>query len=291
MNRQSTRKSGGATLDVRPSPIAGSWYPGASGALRQRVQAFLDAAETASPDRIEGRLVALVSPHAGYTYSGGVAAHAYRLVQGARYDVVVIVAPNHSIYNPAPLLTSGHAAYGTPLGDVPLAEELLAALDARLGLSQVRRDGEHSLEIQLPFLQVALAGEFQLLPIMINDRSSKSWYNLGEALADLLRDQNVLLVASTDLSHFENAETAARLDGAVTDRIAAFDPEGLLDVLATGKGKACGGGPTVAVMLAARALGANRARLLKYATSGDVTGDYGRVVGYAAAALYAASPV
>jgi AmmeMemoRadiSam system protein B len=291
MNRQFTRKSGGAALDVRPSPIAGSWYPGVSGALRQRVQSFLDAAETASPDRIEGRLVALVSPHAGYTYSGGVAAHAYRLVQGARYDVVVIVAPNHSIYNPAPFLTTGHAAYGTPLGDVPLAEGLLTALDARLGLSQVRRDGEHSLEIQLPFLQVALADEFQLLPIMINDRSSKSWYNLGQALADLLRDQNALLIASTDLSHFENAEMAARLDGAVTDRIAAFDPEGLLDVLATGKGKACGGGPTVAVMLAARALGADRARLLKYATSGDVTGDYNRVVGYAAAALYAANLV
>jgi AmmeMemoRadiSam system protein B len=291
MNRQSTRKSGGAVLDVRPSPIAGSWYPGASGALRQRVQAFLDAAETASPDSIEGRLVALVSPHAGYTYSGGVAAHAYRLVKGARYDVVVIVAPNHSIYNSAPLLTSGHAAYGTPLGDVPLAEELLDALDARLGLSQVRRDGEHSLEIQLPFLQVALAGEFQLLPIMLNTPSPKSWRDLGEALADLLRDQNALLVASTDLSHRMPVEVANRLDGAVTDRIAAFDPEGLRDVLVTGKGKACGGGPTVAVMLAARALGADCARLLKYATSGDVTGDYNEVVGYAAAALYAASPV
>jgi AmmeMemoRadiSam system protein B len=138
-------------------------------------------------------------------------------------------------------------------------------------------------------LQVALAGEFQLLPLMLGDQSPQICHALGEALADLLRGQNALLVASTDLSHFNPAETAARLDGAVTDRIAAFDPEGLLDVLATGKGHACGGGPTAAVMLAARALGADRARLLKYATSGDVTGDYHSVVGYAAAALYTAA--
>ncbi len=286
MNRPSTNKSGGAAPDARPSPIAGQWYPGDPKALRERVQAFLDAA---SPGPIDGRLVGLVSPHAGYTYSGGVAAHAYRLVQDARYDVVAIVAPNHSIRNHAPYLMTGHAAYQTPLGKAPLASELVAALDARLGLNRVRRDGEHSLEIQLPFLQVALAGEFQLLPVMLNDQSPQACYKLGEALADLLRDQNALLVASTDLSHFENAKTAARLDGAVTDRIAALDPDGLLDVLATGKGKACGGGPTAAVMLAARALGADRASLLKYATSGDVTGDHHKVVGYAAAALYAAS--
>jgi AmmeMemoRadiSam system protein B len=144
------------------------------------------------------------------------------------------------------------------------------------------------VEIQLPFLQVALAGEFKLLPVMLNDRSRESCYALGEALADLLRDQSALLVASTDLSHFYDAQTAARLDQAVTDHIVTFDPEGLLEVLETGTGHACGGGPTVAVMVAARALGADRAKLLKYATSADITGDYHRVVGYAAAALYAA---
>jgi AmmeMemoRadiSam system protein B len=285
MNRRFFNRSGADTPDVRPSPIAGQWYPGAPGRLRDQVQGFLDAAEV---EPLDGRIVALVSPHAGHRYSGGVAAHAYRLVEGQRYGVVAIVAPNHRIVNYAPFLTTAHAAYSTPLGDVPVAEELLAALDERLGLSRVKRDEEHSLEIQLPFLQVALAGEFQLLPLMLNDQSSDVCHDLGEALADLLRDRNALLVASTDLSHFYDAETAARLDGAVTERIAALDPEGLLDVLERGQGKACGGGPTVAVMLAARALGADRARLLKYATSGDVTGDYFRVVGYAAAALYAA---
>jgi AmmeMemoRadiSam system protein B len=249
------------------------------------VRSFLN---TAQVEPLEGHLIGLVSPHAGHTYSGGVAAHAFRLVEGRRYNVITIVSPNHRIPNYAPYLIADYAAYWTPLGEVPIASELVEELDTRLGLSRVRQDDEHSLEIQLPFLQVALAEEFKLLPVMLNDRSREACYTLGEALADLLRDQDALLVASTDLSHFYDADTAARLDQAVTDRIAAFDPEGLLEVLDTGKGHACGGGPTVAVMFAARALGADHAKLLKYATSGDITGDYHRVVGYAAAALYAA---
>jgi AmmeMemoRadiSam system protein B len=286
MNREFFRASGAVAPGVRPSPIAGQWYPGKPDQLRERVQAFLAAAQVTP---LDGRLVALVSPHAGHVYSGGVAACAYRLVQGLTYEVVAIVAPNHRIPNYAPYLTTDHSAYWTPLGQVPVADELVTALDARLGLSRIKRDEEHSLEIQLPFLQVALTGGFELLPVMINDPSRAACYALAEALTDLLRDRNALLVASTDLSHFYDAATAARLDGAVTERVAAFDPEGLLAVLDSGKGQACGGGPTVAVMLAARTLGANRAKLLKYATSGDITGDYHSVVGYAAAALYQAT--
>jgi AmmeMemoRadiSam system protein B len=245
----------------------------------------LDAADVELPD---GRVVSLVAPHAGHTYSGGVAAYAYRLVQGGRYDVVAIVAPNHRIADYATYLVADYAAYWTPLGEVPVAEELVTMLDERLGLSRVRRDDEHSLEIQLPFLQVALEGDFRLLPVMLNTRSSDACVALGKTLADLLRGRDALLVASTDLSHFYDADTAARLDGAINERIAAFDPEGLLEVMAAGRGEACGGGPTAAVLVAARELGADRAQVLKYATSGDVTGDYRRVVGYAAAVIWAA---
>jgi AmmeMemoRadiSam system protein B len=285
MNRSRFNESGAGATRVRPSPIAGQWYPGVADRLREQVRGYLAAAEVPS---IDGRIVALVAPHAGYTYSGGVAAHAYRLVAGRQYDVVVIVGPNHRILDPAPYLVADYSAYWTPLGQVPLAIDLLADLDDRLGFNRVRRDEEHSLEIQLPFLQVALDGAFRLVPVMLGDRSAEACYALGEALADVLQGRNALLVASTDLSHFYSGETAARLDGAVTARIADFDPQGLLEVLATGKGEACGGAPTVATMLAARALGADRARLLKYATSGDATGDYVQVVGYAAAVLYAA---
>lgn len=284
MNRRMLGGFGSGASDVRPSPIAGQWYPGSPEQLRERIEVFLSTAEV---EPLDGRLVALIAPHAGYTYSGQVAAHAYRLAQGQHYDVVAIIAPNHRIGSSAPYLITDHKAYWTPLGEVPLAQDLVAELDESLGLSRVQRDDEHSLEIQLPFLQVALPDAFQLLPVMLNDQSTAACYALGEALAEALRDRSVLLVASTDLSHFYDADTAARFDGAVTERIAAFDPEGLLDALAAGEGHACGGGPTVTVMLASRALGANRATVLKYATSGDVTGDYHSVVGYGAAALYA----
>ena len=180
-----SNRSAGAS-GVRPSPIAGQWYPGAPDLLRDRVRSFLDSADV---EPLDGCMVALVSPHAGHTYSGGVAAHAYRLVQGLRYDVVAIVAPNHRIPNYAPYLTTGHSAYWTPLGEVPLADELIALLDTRLGLSPVQRDEEHSIEIHLPFLQVALSEGFQLLPVMLNDQSREACYALGEALADLLRGQ------------------------------------------------------------------------------------------------------
>jgi AmmeMemoRadiSam system protein B len=209
-------------------------------------------------------------------------------VQGRSYDVVAVVAPNHRIGTYASYLTTAHEAYGTPLGAVPVDRELLDALGARLDLTPLRRDEEHSLEIQLPFLQVALAGDFRLLPVMANDPSPEAARALGQALGEVLDGRDALLVASTDLSHFYDADTAARLDGAVTDRIAAFDPQGLMEVLRQDKGQACGGAPTAAVMWAARALGADQARLLEYATSGDVTGDYHSVVGYAAAVLYRA---
>jgi len=284
MNRRVWSGVGSGASDVRPSPIAGQWYPGSPDQLQKRIQGFLSSAKV---EPLDGHVIALVAPHAGHTYSGHVAAHAYRLVQGQSYDIVAVIAPNHRIGSSAPYLVTDHRAYWTPLGEVPLAQDLVAELDKRLGLSRVQRDEEHSLEIQLPFLQVALTDAFQLLPVMLNDQSTAACYALGDALAETLRDRSILLVASTDLSHFYDAETAARFDGAVTERIAAFDPEGLLDVLTAGLGHACGGGPTVAVMLASRALGANRAKVLKYATSGDITGDYGSVVGYGAAVLYA----
>jgi AmmeMemoRadiSam system protein B len=280
-------KSGARSPDVRPSPIAGQWYPGAPDRLRESIQSLLEGAVV---EPVEGRLVGLVVPHAGHAYSGHVAAHAFRLLQGQNYDVVVIVGPNHRIARSDPFLVADYGAYWTPLGEIAVDDELVDSLDARLGMSRIRRDEEHSLEIQLPFLQVVLDGPFRLLPVMLNDQSRAACRDLGEALADLLQAREALLIASTDLSHFYDAETAAHLDRAVIDRIAAFDPDGLLDVLERGKGHACGGGPTAAVMLAARALGATHSEVLKYATSGDVTGDYRRVVGYAAAVMYAVEP-
>ncbi len=272
-----------AVRDPRPSPIAGTWYAGSPNQLRDSVASYIREAQV---EVVPGRVIGLVAPHAGHIYSGPVAGYAYRQVEGNTYDVVALIGPDHRGLGFAPFFTTAHDGYWTPLGEVPVATDLLEELDRRVGVRRVWQDQEHSLEIQLPFLQVALDGEFRLLPVMMRDQSEAACRELGAALADLLQGRRALLIASSDLSHYYDANTARRLDTAVTDRIAAFDPVGLLEVLETGKGQACGGGPMATVMFAAQALGANEARLLHYATSGDVTGDYYAVVGYAAAVFY-----
>jgi AmmeMemoRadiSam system protein B len=237
-------------------------------------------------EKLEGELIGLISPHAGYIYSGQVAAHAYKQLDGVSYDAVAVISPVHRMFVGRFAVTSA-AAYETPLGLVKVDAELVEATDKEIGLSRVSQDNEHSLEIQLPFLQVVL-GEFKLLPIMVGDQELSLCQKLGTVLAKVLKGRNALLVASTDLSHFHNYGTAVRLDEIVLERVRAYDPEGLAQDLKRGKCEACGGGPVVAVMLAAQEMGANKAKVLKYMNSGDVTGDRFQVVGYMAAALYRA---
>jgi AmmeMemoRadiSam system protein B len=269
--------------NVRRSMIAGSWYPGTEGQLRKTVQGYLDNVEK---EELDGELIGLISPHAGYIYSGQVAAYAYKQLDGASYDAVSVISPVHRMFVGRFAATSA-AAYETPLGLVEVDAELVEAMDKEMDLTPVSRDNEHSLEIQLPFLQVVL-GDFKLLPIMMGDQDLSSCQKLGTALAKVLKGKNVLLVASTDLSHFHNYNAAVRLDEIVLERVGAYEPEGLASDLKRGKSEACGGGPVIAVMLAAQELGANKAKVLKYMNSGDVTGDHSQVVGYMAAALYRA---
>ncbi len=268
---------------VRRSVIAGTWYPGTKAELQQAVEEYLGHAELVE---LGGKPVALISPHAGYIYSGQVAAYAYKQVQGATYDVVAVVSPVHRMPLGAFTATSADA-YETPLGLVHLEQDLVSELSKKVELTRVGFDAEHSLEIQLPFLQVAL-GEFHLLPVMLGDQSLTSCKQLGAALAKVLAGKNALLVASTDLSHFYPYRRAVQLDQVMLSYIDNFDPEGLAQALATERTEACGGGPVIAVMLAAQTLGANRGRVLHYANSGDVTGDHSQVVGYVAGALYRA---
>ncbi len=268
-------------LAVRKSVIAGQWYPGRADELQAMITRFFDQVK---PVELDGQVIGLISPHAGYIYSGQVAAYAYNTVRGMSFDVVAVVSPVHRMYT-GPYAITAADAYQTPLGDVPLAIELVNAVSDRLDVLRLPIDNEHSLEIQLPFLQMAL-GHFDLLPIMLGDQSWNACVQLADTLAVLLADRNALLVASTDLSHFHHAREAEQLDRVVTDKIDAFDPEGLSRALAMHKTEACGGGPVVAVMLAARQLGANRAKTLHYAHSGRVTGDMSNVVGYAAGVIY-----
>lgn len=266
--------------DVRRSVIAGSWYPGDPKRLLSMIVAFLDKVP---PQGLEGELAGLVVPHAGYAYSGQVAAYAYAQLRGKSISKVVIVSPVHRTH-PGRFAATDKAYYETPLGLVPLDADLITAVEHSIDLNRVSRDTEHSLEIQLPFLQ-HLLGDFALTPIMMGEQNWESAAELGRALAEAVGKETVLLIASTDLSHFHRYELATQLDQVVLDHISAYDPEGLARDLATGKCEACGGGPVMAVMVAARELGANHAALLKYMNSGDVTGDRSSVVGYAAAAL------
>lgn len=276
-----------ASLDTRPSPIAGKWYPGDPRQLAKSVDDYLKAARL--PD-LAGEVVAVVAPHAGHMYSGPVAGYAFAVLKGTQVEVVAVVSPMHYPY-PQTLLTTAHQAYRTPLGNVRVDEQALARLDeglrSRLGytVERIWNDQEHSLEIELPFLQRALQADFRLLPVMVRDQSSRVAQALGSALAEALAGRQALLVASTDLSHFYPQPTARVLDEELLRRVAAFDPEGVLRAEEEGKGFACGRGALAAVLWAAKELEADEVKVLNYGTSGDITGDFGQVVGYGAAVV------
>jgi AmmeMemoRadiSam system protein B len=272
--------------DIRPAQFADDqWYPSSGPRLRQLLVSLLAQADY----RALGRPLGLISPHAGLRFSGPVAAHAYRQLDGQHYDYVTVISPLHRHLFGAYAVTR-YQYYSTPLGLLPVARDLLEQLGSRLPLVQVGRDDEHSLEIQLPFLQVQL-GEFELLPIMMGEQSPAAAQALAAALAEILAGKSALVVASSDLSHFHPYETARQLDGRIVEKVEEYDPIGLAQLLASGRAEACGGGPIVAAMLACKELGANRAVVLRYANSGDVWIDRESVVGYLAAAMYGPGPV
>lgn len=275
--------------NVRPAAVAGSFYPAGSRELENMTERMLNAA---SIPKLDGHVWALISPHAGYPYSGPVAAHAYAAIRGRSYQRVVVIAPSHfegfgftAIYN--------GDAYETPLGAVAIDREFAAKLaksgDGSLKLSDrghLKRgeQGEHALEVQLPFLQRAL-GNFRLVAVVMGDHSYEASRALGVALAKLIQSPDTLIVASSDLSHYHPYDEAVQLDRKPLQALQDWDYFSMSRNFAARSWEACGGGPIVAAMIAAERLGATHAVLLRYANSGDTAGDRSRVVGYGAAAL------
>jgi len=251
------------------------------------VDQYLDRAEL---PELPGEVIAVIAPHAGHVYSGPVAGYAFAAVRGRTPEVVAVLSPMHRPYL-EPLLTTAHAAYSTPLGQVPVDAETVAELNTRLeaslgyGLAPVAYDQEHSLEIELPFLQRALRADFKLLPVMVRAQSAGVSQKLGLALAETLRGRKALLVGSTDLSHFYSQKEALAFDAEMLRRIESFQPEDVFCAEEEQKGFACGLGALTAVLWAARSLGGDTVKVLRQATSGDVTGDYSSVVGYGAAVV------
>lgn len=272
---------------VRPSPIAGRWYSSDPTQLREEIAGYINSA--ALPE-LKGDLVGLITPHAGYFYSGLTAGYAYHAVMGMQFDLCVVVSPLHD-YLPYPLLSSAHDAYATPLGNVEIDLDLVNAFDQQLAdaslppVQRITNDREHSLEIQLPFLQTALAKPFLFLPLMVRSSESEYLAKVGTILANLIRGKKVLLVASTDLSHFYNEPTANALDQIMLQRMVDFSAEGVLQAEADQVGFACGSGAVALVFFTAKALGANKVTLLHHSTSASASKDTSSVVGYGALAI------
>ena len=273
--------------DIRPSPLAGRWYPANPDQLAKSVDSYIEKAQI---PEISGEIAALISPHAGHLYSGPVAGYAFKTLAGKQFDLVVILSPLHQ-FHPGAILTTGHDAYQTPLGTVPVDQDSLEWVDTALrnrtgiGLTRIRNDSEHAVEILLPFFQRTFPDGFQLLPLMIRDQDPSLMRSLGSILAELLTSRKALLTASSDLSHFHPAEEARKLDQTILNHIQALDPEGLYQAQQKGTGSACGLGPLAAVLWASTQGRPVTPKILNYAHSGDITGDNASVVGYASAIL------
>lgn len=284
-----------ATIDprtIRKSPIAGRWYPGAPDELQATVDEYLARAEYAATN---DELCALIAPHAGYPYSGPTAAFAYRQLEGCSFETVVLLGPSH--YDDfGAVAVSKKKFYATPLGALELDQACITKLSRQIVLTPVEQDREHSLEIQLPFLQRMLP-PFKLVPLMlsfpfyiIGQRAMETCAQLAHALAEIAREQRVLLVASSDLSHLPDYRAVQKFDARTEELLAAFDIPGLANYAwQSGECRACGDAPIITTLLAAKELGADRVRVFQRTTSADVTGerehaDY--VVGYLAAGAY-----
>lgn len=274
-------------MSVRPAAVSGSWYPGTRGALTREVDEYLDAAAEGPG----GTITAVIAPHAGIMFSGPVAAFAYKAAAAMAYDSVVLAGPSHFIgFDGVAVYPDG--AFETPMGlasvDSGLASRLMRLPAIRAMPSAHAR--EHSLEMQLPFVSRLLPAA-RIVPLLMGFQKRETIRQLADALADALKDTRTLIVASTDLSHYFSATEAIALDRRVQDHVNRFDPEGLLELAGEypeherGRYVGCGIGPAISVMLAAQLLGARDARVLKYAHSGEVSGDYEGVVGYMAAAI------
>lgn len=285
--------SGAFAEDIRRPAVAGTFYPGDSLKLARMVTEMLTYSRLATP-RVKPS--GMISPHAGYVYSGLVAASGYRQLKGHEYSAVVVIAPSHREY-------FGHAAvycrggYSTPLGTVEVDSELadrivnssageLVKCSERGHSHNFMQMAEHSLEVQLPFLQVAL-GNFKLVPIVMGDQNAAICKALAGALAKAVGERDdILLVASSDLSHFHGYDEANTIDGKLISLVEKYDYQGLQKALGRREVEACGGAPIIAVMEACEKLGAGKALIVAHANSGDVTTERDRVVGYLSALFY-----
>ncbi len=271
---------------VREPAVAGMFYPADSAELARIVQSHLDNVKDL-PD-VDGRIIALIVPHAGLIYSGQIAAYCYKLLENSEVDRLILCGPSHkfgfegiSVYGPG-------VEWKTPLGKVVCHDSLcnwLLERSKRIDVVEQAHAQEHSLEVQLPYLQTILS-DFRIVPIAMGYQNSAAIGLLADALETLEFDHHTVMIAATDWQHFRPARQGWPMDSIGIDCLEKLDAALLQEYLESGKVEACGGGPTVAVMRAAIDKGADRVKILRYGDSGDITGDKSSVVSYVAAVIY-----
>ena len=275
-----------AISEIRPSILAGTWYPADKNELLEMINKFLASAHIPV---IKGKIKAIIVPHAGYVYSGSVAAYAFKAIKGKMYKRVVMIGPCHRsfFYGVSVNLQKG---YKTPLGIVPVdiefAKKLIQESD-QIRYVPMAHAFEHCLEIELPFLQVVLKKGFKIVPILMGEQDIYTCKKLADAILRLLKNDKepTLILASSDLSHYHSYKEAVHMDRILIQHVKQIDPDGLNTDTINGICEACGKGAIMTALFIAQRLGVKKALLLKYANSGDVTGDHSRVVGYMSAVL------
>lgn len=268
---------------IRESIVAGSFYPNDPYVLTMQIEDYLNNAKLLDLNNIK----ALICPHAGYIYSGQVAAYSYKQIINKKFDSIIIISPSHSESFDFISIFDGDA-YNTPLGKVNIDKKrssLLVENNPKIQFSDKGHNNEHSIEVQLPFLQYMFEG-FEFIPAVIGSQSRQNIHALGKTIGEIFKEENILVIASTDLSHYHPYNDALVLDKQVENLVEKFDIENLETEFLKNNIEMCGGGPVAAAMIAAKNLGANKALILKYLNSGDVSGERKAVVGYLAAALF-----
>ncbi len=270
-------------MRIRHQQVAGYFYPADKDKLQKDIALML---QVAKPEKAFNNIFGIVSPHAGYMYSGKTAAFAYNLLKDKFYKTVIIISPSHAEYFPGISIYDGDA-YETPLGIVEIDQIMVDKLveNSKIisrGIQGHRK--EHALEVQIPFLQTVLKN-FKIVPIVMGDQNKIFVYELAEKISKVVED-NTLVVASSDMSHFYSAEEAERLDSVVEKRINEFDFEQLLKDLDDHECEACGGGPIAVMMKTASLKNIDKSLVISRSDSGDVTGDKSEVVGYLSAVVY-----
>jgi AmmeMemoRadiSam system protein B/AmmeMemoRadiSam system protein A len=269
---------------IRKSVCAGSWYDNQPEALSRQLDQYLLQAEIHAPAE---RIVGLIAPHAGYVYSGKIAAHAYRLVFGKNYDTIIVIGTAHRLgFKGCSIYPKG--GYETPFGVAAIDETLASEISKASGFTFIpeAHNGEHSVEMQVPFIQKVMP-EAKIVPILMGAPSKKTISSLAEAFTKTLHDKKALVIASTDLSHFLSKGKANTVDKATLALIESMDTDTIIKKMGRRENIMCGGGPVAAVLLYAKNIGEANVKVLKYADSSQAGGDESRVVGYMAAAVYA----